>query len=391
MRQTKWMAHVLCAFIVILCLTVPAFAAKKRSTNKRKPSPKKNYPATENLLVNEMLRHLGVRYRAGGSSPSGVDCSGYVGLVYRNAYGLALPHQSGSLFNSSDLEKVSMNELKTGDLLFFTSSKRSRRINHVGIYLPEGKFVHAASGKGVIVSSLDEQYWSDRIAGARRVPEQHQFKRGDAEGFDVSALGASMGTLFDYPETNPPVSVMSHSLGLEIGESRDFQVALFRDTFTWRVADPGYSSHDTLLGLEGPVSSAHVQGIRFGKDIRPFPWLVVTPSLSYFDYEGDVDDTGLPRRSVGLDLSLGSKEDPWRISTGFHYLSLIRAKGFGEEERAPEGIDMSLSYSRRLSDGFSIFLIGERLQRYETAVPELPRQERTLEDQRFSVLFSFSY
>ncbi|PKN65442.1 MAG: hypothetical protein CVU57_10005 [Deltaproteobacteria bacterium HGW-Deltaproteobacteria-15] len=391
-RQTKWMAHVLCAFIVILCLTVPALAAKKRSPQKRKPSPKKTYPASENQLVNEMLKHLGVRYRPGGSSPSGVDCSGYVGLVYRNAYGLTLPHQSKSLYSSSDLEEIPLDDLKTGDLLFFTSSKRSKRISHVGIYLPEGKFVHAASGKGVIVSSLDEQYWSERIAGARRIPELAQLKNGDAAPIEFSALGASMGTLSDYREPAPYLSVVSHSLGMEFGQNRDFQVSLFQDSFfSSKGTDSEYSFHDDSMGLDGRPLLAHVQGIRVERDIRPFPWLIVTPSLSYFDYDGGLDEASLPRGSVGLDLSLGSREDAWRISTGFHYLSLIHHKGYAEEQRAPEGIDMSLTYSRRLSDGLSIFLIGERLQRYEAVSAEFPREDRTFEDQRFSVLFNFSY
>jgi hypothetical protein len=391
-RQTKWMAQVLCAFIVIFCLIVPALAAKKRSPQKKKPSPKKNYPAPENRLVNEMLKHLGVRYRTGGSNSSGVDCSGYVGLVYRNAYGLALPHHSASLYSSSDLQEVPMEDLKTGDLLFFTSSKRSKRVTHVGIYLPEGKFVHAATKKGVIVSSLDERYWSERIAGARRIPEQPHLKSGGASSFELSALGAGMGTLSDYREPDAHLGIMSHSLDLEFGQNRDFQVSLFQDSFvSWKGTDLEYSFHDDSMGLEGRALSAHVQGIRVGRDIRPFSWLVVTPSLSYFDYEGDLDEAGLPRRSVGLDLSLGTKEDAWRISTGFRYLSLIPAKGYGEEERAPDSIDMSLTYSRRLSDGFSISLIGERLQRYEAVTSEFPRQERTLEDQRFSVLFNFSY
>jgi hypothetical protein len=386
------MAHVVCAFILILCLAAPAYAAKKRSSQKKKSSPKKTYPASEIPLVNEMLKHVGVQYRLGGSSPSGVDCSGYVGLVYRNAYGLALPHQSRSLYVSSDLEEIPLDDLQTGDLLFFTSSKKSKRINHVGIYLPEGKFVHAASKKGVVVSSLDERYWSERIAGARRIPEQPGLRNGDAESLNPSALGASLGPLFHYREDGAELGLVSHSLGLELGQNRDLQVSFFQDSLiSWKGTDLEYSSRDGSMGLEGRAPSAHVQGVRFGRDIRPFDWLVVTPSLAYFDYEGDLNETGLPRRSVGLDLSLGSREDSWRISTGFRYLSLIPAKGYAEEERSSDSLDMSLTYSRKLSEGMSIFLIGERLQRYEAVAPEFPQQERNFEDQRFSVLFSFSY
>ena len=388
MRQKKWMAQVLCAFFLILSLAVPAVAGKKRSSLK---SSQKRYPASENLLVNEMLRHLGVQYRRGGSSPSGVDCSGYVGLVYRNAYGLALPHQSASLYLSSDLQKVPLDELKTGDLLFFTSSTKSRRITHVGIYLSEGRFVHAASRKGVIVSSLSKQYYRERIAGARRVIDQPQLRNGDADSFASSDMDATMGTLFDT-RGNREDLIASHSFGLELGQDRDFQVSLFQDSlFSWKETDLGYSSHQDFMGAGGSALSTHVQGVRVGKNIRPFQWLVITPSLSYLGYEGDLDETGLPRRALGLDLSLGSRGDAWKVSTGIRYLSLIPPKGYSDEEHLPEGIDMSLTYSRRLSEGMSIVLIGERLQRYQAQAVESVEQERTFKDQRFSIVFNFSY
>ena len=388
MRQTKWMALVLCTFIVILCLSVPALAAKKRPSQKRKPSLKKRNPVAENLLVNEMLRHLGAQYQRGGSSPGAVDCSGYVRLVYQNACGLTLPHQSASLYHLSDLQKVPLDDLKTGDLLFFSSSRQSRRIDHVGMYLSEGRFIHATRGKGVIVSSLDQQYYSDRVAGARRVLGQSSLR--DAPSSD--APGVSRGTLFDHRKMGADLSVVSHSLGLEIGQNKDFQVSLFQDSlFSRNETDSEYAPRDGPTGV-GHALSSHVLGIRFERDIRSFPWLVLTPSLSYFDYEGDLNETGLPKRSVGLDLSLSSnKADTWRISTGVRYLSLISPNGYAKEERAPQGIDVSLSYSRRILDGLTISLVGERLQRFKATVDELPQQERILEDQRFSVIFNFSY
>jgi hypothetical protein len=385
------MVQVLCAFVLVLCLAAPALAGKKRSSQKKKSSPKKNLPASENKLTKEMLRHLGVQYRRGGTGPHGLDCSGYVGLVYRNVYGLKLPHQSGALFISSGLQKVPMDDLKTGDLVFFTSSKKSKRISHVGIYLSEGRFVHAASGKGVIVSGLEEQYWNERIAGARRIPGQPALANEPPEPIQVSALSPSTTTLFDPQDRSPEVSVLSHSLGLELGMERAFHVSVFQDALLSSLRTDAENSLDAdPAGLDEGSRSAYVQGFRVERDLRPFSWLVVTPSLSYFNYEGGLDDTGLPRRSVGLDLSLGSKEEGWTISTGFRYFTLIPPRGSSEEERAPEGFDMSLAYSKRLSETLSVSLMGERLQRYET-LSDPTHQERTYEDQRFSVLFSFFY
>lgn len=392
-RQIIRIAHVLCAFILILCLAVPAIAGKKRSSQKKKSSPKKDYPTSENHLVKEMLRYLGVRYQSGGTNSGGLDCSGYVRLVYRNAYGLDLPHHSSSLFISSDMQSVPLDELKTGDLLFFTASKKSKRISHVGIYLSEGRFVHAASGKGVIVSGLDEQYWSERVAGAKRVYDQPLQKNGvPAEPIAVSALSMDYGTLFDDQENSPDLGITSHTLGLELGKEHGFHVSLFQDSLLdWgatQVDDPILTEAG---GLKGRPASVFMQGVRFDRDLRPLSWLVVTPSLSYFNYEGALDDTGLPRRSVGVDLSVSSEEEGWRISTGFRYLSLIPQRGFPKEDRAAEGFDMSLTYSKRLSEILSVSLMGERLQRFEIAPSDLAQQETAFEDQRFSVLFNFSY
>ena len=387
MSQSKRAVQALCAFILILCLAAPAVAAKKRSSHKRKSATKTHHPVPDNLLISEMLRHLGVQYQRGGSSESGVDCSGYVRLVYQNVFGLTLPHHSESLYLSSDLQGVPSDDLKTGDLLFFTTSLKSRRISHVGIYLSKGRFVHAASRKGVIVSNLNEHYYSERFAGARRVPQQPQWRDEDADSFALSALGAGLGNRGNGLE----MSMIRQSLGLEFGMNRDFHVALFQDSlFSWKELDPEYASHDGYGNFEGHALSARVQGVRFGKDIKLSPWLVVTPSLSCFDYKGDLDESGLPRRSAGIDLTLGSTKNPSRISTGFRYFSLIPAKGYADGERAPKGIDLSLSYSRRLSDWSLVSLVGERFQRYDAPAP-IPHQEEHFEDQRFSIIFNFSY
>jgi hypothetical protein len=386
MSRSKRVAQALCAFILIFCLAAPAVAAKKRS-HKRKSATKTHYPLPDNLLVSEMLRHLGVQYRRGGSSESGVDCSGYVRLVYQNVYGLTLPHHSESLYLSSDLQEVPSGDLKTGDLLFFTTSLRSRRISHVGIYLSKGRFVHAASRKGVIVSNLDEHYYSERFAGARRVPQQSRWRNEGADSFALPAPDAGPGN----PGNGLEMSMIRQSLGLELGMNREFHLALFQDSlFSWKEVDPEYACRDGYGNFEGHILPAHVQGVRFGKDINLFPWLVVTPSLSYFDYKGDLDETGLPRRSAGVDLSLGSNKGASRVSTGFRYLSLIPAKGYAGGERAPRGIDMSLTYSRRLSDWSLVSFVGERLQRHDAPAP-LPHQEEPFEDQRFSIIFNFSY
>jgi cell wall-associated NlpC family hydrolase len=112
---------------------------------------------------------VGSPYRLGGASPeSGLDCSGFVGHVFKQITGLQLPRDSQSISNTT--QPLAQNELQPGDLVFFNTLNRT--FSHVGIYLGEDRFVHAASSRtgAVMVSSLSERYWQDRFDGARRVP-----------------------------------------------------------------------------------------------------------------------------------------------------------------------------------------------------------------------------
>lgn len=118
------------------------------------------------LLLQKALALLGTPYRWGGTSPDGFDCSGMVGYVFRSALGIELPRVSREM--AKDGEKVDRAALAVGDLVFF--SRRGKRVDHVGIYVGEGRFVHAPrTGRDVTVSNLDEGYWSRKFMQARRV------------------------------------------------------------------------------------------------------------------------------------------------------------------------------------------------------------------------------
>lgn len=118
-------------------------------------------------LLQKALTLLGTPYRWGGTDPArGFDCSGLVGYVFRNALGIELPRVSRDMARSGELV-TDRAKLAAGDLVFFGLRGR---VNHVGIYLGEGRFLHAPSrGKDVSVSSLDQGYWGARFLQARRV------------------------------------------------------------------------------------------------------------------------------------------------------------------------------------------------------------------------------
>jgi cell wall-associated NlpC family hydrolase len=113
------------------------------------------------------LSLVGIKYRWGGSSPNtGFDCSGFVAHVYKKMTGLVLPHNSHSIAKVGTA--VPMSDLKPGDLVFFNTMRRP--FSHVGIYLGEKRFVHAAAtGKHVDIADMSKSYWTKRYNGARRI------------------------------------------------------------------------------------------------------------------------------------------------------------------------------------------------------------------------------
>jgi cell wall-associated NlpC family hydrolase len=117
-------------------------------------------------LLKRALALLGTPYRWGGTATNGFDCSGLVGYVFKTALGIELPRVSRDMANTG--ERVDRSALTAGDIVFF--KVHGKRVDHVGIYVGNGQFLHAPStGKDVMVSRLDRGYWSGKFMEARRV------------------------------------------------------------------------------------------------------------------------------------------------------------------------------------------------------------------------------
>ncbi len=123
---------------------------------------------TASDLVLSAMNFLGVRYRRGGSSAEqGFDCSGFTRYVFENSVGLVLPRRADQQAKNAGLTAVKKEELRPGDLVFFNTMRRA--FSHVGIYVGEGKFIHAPRPGGEVrVDDMRAAYWTQRFNGARR-------------------------------------------------------------------------------------------------------------------------------------------------------------------------------------------------------------------------------
>lgn len=106
-------------------------------------------------LISCLAGWLGTPYKYGGSSKQGTDCSGMVFSVFDEVYHIKMYRSSYDQIKN--VKQIDKNELKAGDLVFFKIS--GERISHVGIYLGDHKFIHASTKRGVVVNSLDEEYY----------------------------------------------------------------------------------------------------------------------------------------------------------------------------------------------------------------------------------------
>lgn len=118
-------------------------------------------------LYLEAANWIGVPYRAGGTTKRGTDCSGLTSQIYKKVYNKKLKRSTEEQMKQAS--RVGQSNLQEGDLVFFSSRNSRKKVAHVGIYLKDGKFIHASSSRGVIVSSLNESYYKQHWMRGGRI------------------------------------------------------------------------------------------------------------------------------------------------------------------------------------------------------------------------------
>ncbi len=160
----------LSAAAIILSSAGTSQATEQQQRLSDEPSLFERYTSSAKDLVLKGLELVGINYRFGGTDPdSGLDCSGFVQVVFKDAVGLLLPRTAKEQSEVGNI--IDKKELKPGDLVFFNTMRRA--FSHVGIYLGDNRFMHAPrTGAEIRVEDMSQGYWVKRYNGARRVVER---------------------------------------------------------------------------------------------------------------------------------------------------------------------------------------------------------------------------
>lgn len=150
-------------------VTVEA-STEKEIPKKTKSNRSKKTPAKADGIITSALAFTGVKYKYGGTTKKGMDCSGLLYVAFKK-HNVNIPRVSYIMANEG--KRIKINNVVKGDLLFFKTTKKGKKINHVGLVVAvkgsDIKFIHATSSRGVIVSSLREGYWNYAFVKATRI------------------------------------------------------------------------------------------------------------------------------------------------------------------------------------------------------------------------------
>lgn len=164
-----------------LGIFAPAWSAETPSTEPATALGKlHDFTSRASELALSAMGMLGIRYKYGGTTPeNGLDCSGLVRYVFKEAWGADLPRTSQEI--SQVGQRIDKLDLRPGDLVFYNTLRRG--FSHVGIYLGDNKFIHSPSAGGEVrIESMDVNYWKRRFNGARRIVDPDKNTSADMAG-----------------------------------------------------------------------------------------------------------------------------------------------------------------------------------------------------------------
>ncbi len=166
----KLLLLALLPILLASCGSSRTVSKTKTGTYKTEKISKTSNNTKAESIIDYAKTFRGTRYKFGGTSSKGMDCSGLVFTAF-NKENIALPRVSRDMVKRG--KRISLSQTTEGDLVFFQTNKNKKTINHVGLVVErkggEVYFIHSTSSKGVIISSLEERYWKSAFVEARRV------------------------------------------------------------------------------------------------------------------------------------------------------------------------------------------------------------------------------
>ncbi len=358
------------------------------------------YGLSDEAFENHIQKYIGIPYRRNGSSHKGMDCSGFVSQFYRNLFDINLPHNSLAQYRFSMLHTIDEDDLQPGDLVFFKNPK-SHRINHVGVYLADGQFVHASSSEGVTVSSLDEGYWKKRFVGSKRFMAFSRRGSGETNQWESqiempfgprSSLTLSAQNEFQYDDAPDTPSLLPPMLSLQqntpaADSQHTFRVGLdygihFSDD-TCRVhvgavqetLHPHYAwlnpSDFQITGIDfrpelppqfryDPSMALPRTGYKLSTDFQASPWLTISPGLLVYDYPQDRwQGYDVPKRVFSLNTHFNPEGNRYFLKMGIQYADQEDATRMSLSESL-NSIDMAIRLGINLSDRWQFNVISQQ-------------------------------
>ena len=129
--------------------------------------PAKTEASSVDKLISEAKKWIGTKYSYGGHSRKGTDCSGMVMELFLKVFDIKLPRNSAQ--QQAFCTRIGQKEIQAGDLIFFATGKNRNQVSHVGLYIGENEMIHASTSRGVIISNINEKYYSSKYHSSGRV------------------------------------------------------------------------------------------------------------------------------------------------------------------------------------------------------------------------------
>ena len=299
------MKQIILAVVLIFC-TASLFAAPLESGYSQAPRASASSQEKANAFMEARYKvidaaenYLNTPYRHGGLNRNGLDCSGLIYISFRDALGVSPPRSTTALY--SWVERVPKDRAQPGDLVFFKTDN-SAAVTHVGLYLGDDRFIHAASSgsrTGVIHSNLGERYWDGVFVAAGRAFPEAPSNAVRSAGLADATAGTSISSTGDSSQTNLPP---------EAGESSNEIVA--SDNSGWLLLSVAVASSLNLFLEEGPFARGYTSHIRLGAAVNIFSTRIIFGLEVRPEYDEALEIFRLP-----FTLSLGF-DDKYTIFAG---------------------------------------------------------------------------